>query len=51
MTPLTPKRCTDELIFGDFNDQFIPSDYYIFLNNDNDDCNNVPGTPFNDSLP
>ena len=28
------KGYTDELIFGNFNDQPIPSDYYDFLNDD-----------------
>ena len=45
------RRCPDELIFGDFNDQPIPSHYYNFLKDDNDDGNNVPGTPVEDSLP
>ena len=45
------KVCPDELIFENFNYQTIPSDYYNFLNNDNDDGNNVPGTPVEDSLP
>ena len=40
-----------DIIFGDYNDQPIPSDCYIFLNNDNVDDNNVPGTPVGDSLP
>ena len=45
------KGCPDELIFGDFNDQPISSDYYNFLNNDNDDENNIPGTLVEDDLP
>ena len=32
-----------ELIFGDFNDQPIPPNYYDFLSNYNDDGNNIPG--------
>ena len=39
------KRCPEELIFGDFNDQPIPSNYHNFLNDDNDNGNNIPGTP------
>ena len=35
-----------ELNFGDFNDQPIPSDYYNFLNDSNDDGNIITGTPF-----
>ena len=45
------KWCTDELIFGDFNDQQIPSDYYNFLNNDYDDGNNITVTPIENDLP
>ena len=37
------QRCLYELIFGDFNDQPIPSKYYNLLNNDNDYGNNIPG--------
>ena len=44
------KGCPDELIFGDFNDQPISSDYYNFLNDDNDDGNIIPGTPIGDAL-
>ena len=51
MTPLTPKRCPYKRIFGDFNGQPIPSDYYKFLNDDDDDGNNIPGTPVDDYLP
>ena len=45
------KLCSDELIFGYFNDQPIPSNYYNFLNDDNDDGNNIPGTPVDDLFP
>ena len=45
------KVCPDELMFGDFNDQSIPSDYYNFLNNYDDDGNNIPGTPIDVALP
>ena len=44
------KGWPDEIIFGDFNDQPIPSDYYNLLKNDNNDGNNVPGTPFYNAL-
>ena len=45
------KGCPDELIFGYFNDQPIPYNYYNLLNDDNDDDNNTPGTPADDALP
>ena len=45
------KGCYDELIFGYFNDQHIPSDYYNFLKDDNDYGNNVPGNPADDVVP
>ena len=44
------KGCPYELIFGDFNDQSIPSDYYNLLNDDNDDGNNIPVNLFDDVL-
>ena len=44
------KRCPDELIFDDFIDQPIPSNYYNLLNDDYDNGNNVPGTPVDDDL-
>ena len=43
--------CPDELIFVDFSDQPITSKSYNFLNDDNDDGNNIPGTPVDDALP
>ena len=45
------KGCPDELIFGDLNDQPIPYDYYNILNDDNNNSNNVPGTPVDDEIP
>ena len=45
------KGCPYELIFGDFNDKPIPSNYYNFLNDDNDNENNITGTPIEDALP
>ena len=36
---------------GDFNDKLVPSNYYSFLNDDDDDVNNIPGTPVDNSLP
>ena len=45
------KGFPDRLIFGNFNDQPIPSNYYNFLNNDNDDGNNIPINPIEDALP
>ena len=44
------KEFPDELIFGDFNYQPIPSNCYNFLNDDDDDGNNIPGTPVYDAL-
>ena len=44
------KQCPDELIFDDFNDQPIPTNYYNLLNDDYDNGNNVPGTPVDDDL-
>ena len=34
----------------DFNDQPIPSNYFYFLNDDNNGGNTNPGTPVNDIL-
>ena len=45
------KWCPDELIFGNFNDQPIPPDYYNCLNDDDDDGNNIHGTPVENTLP
>ena len=39
------KVCSDKLIFGDFNDQPIPPDYYDFLNDNGYNDNNTPITP------
>ena len=44
------KRCPDKLIFGNFNDQPIPSNYYNFLNYDDDDGNNIPGNTIDGAL-
>ena len=43
--------CPYELIFGDFNDQPIPSNYYNFLNDDNEDGNHIPVNPVYNALP
>ena len=45
------KGFTDELIFGDFNYQPIPSDYYNFLNDYKDSGDNDPRTPVDNALP
>ena len=45
------KVCPDELIFGNFNDQPITSNYYNLLNDDDDNGNNIHGTPIGDALP
>ena len=44
------KWCPYELGFGYFNDQPIPSNYYNFINDENDDGNNIPGTAVEDPL-
>ena len=44
------KVCPYKLIFGDFNDQPIPSNYYDFLNDEDDDGNNIPVTTVDDAL-
>ena len=44
------KSCPGELIFGDFNDQHISSNYYNLLNDDNNYGNNIPGTPVENYL-
>ena len=45
------KGCPDEIIFVNLNDQPIPSKYYNILNDDDDNGNNIPGTPVENSLP
>ena len=45
------KGCPDELLFGDFNDQPITSEYYNLLNNDDYNVNNVTGTLVGYALP
>ena len=40
-----------EILFGNFHDQPIPPDYYDFLNDNDDDDNNIPGTPVDDVFP
>ena len=45
------KRCPYELLFGNFYDQPIPTEYYDFLKDNNDDENNIPGTPVEKFLP
>ena len=44
-TTFNIKGCQYELIFGDFKDQPVASDYYNPLNNEDDDGNNIPGIP------
>ena len=41
----------NELIFGDFNYQPIPSNYYNLLNDDDEDGNNVPSNTVEDDIP
>ena len=38
-----------QTIFGNFNDQTIPPNYYNILNDDNDYGNNITGTPIKNS--
>ena len=45
------KGCPDELIFGDFNEQPIPSNYFNLLNDDDDNDTNFPGNIVNNELP
>ena len=47
----TSQGFPNELIFGYFNDQPIPSDYYNLRNDNNEYGNNVPGTPVEYVLP
>ena len=42
------KGCPDEPLFGIFHDQPIPPGYYDFLNDNNDNENNTPGTTVDD---
>ena len=50
MTPLKPKYFQKELIFGNWNYQPIPSEYYNFLNHDDNDVNNNTDNPVGDAL-
>ena len=43
--------CRDEVSFGYFNDQIIPSNYYDFLNDANVDGNNITGATVDYALP
>ena len=45
------RRCTDELILGNFNGKPIPSDYYNFLNDEDDNDNDILGTPVDNVFP
>ena len=45
------KGCTNELIFGNFIDLPITSDYYNLQNDDDAYGNNVLGDPVDDALP
>ena len=44
------KGCPDELIFDEFNDQSIPSNYCNFLNDDYDSVNHFTRNPVYDAL-
>ena len=44
------KGCPDELVFVYFQNQPIPSDYYNFLNDDDEDDNNITGITVDDVL-
>ena len=45
------KGFPDEIIFGYFNDQPIPSNCYNILNDEDDDENNIIGATVDDALP
>ena len=45
------KGFPDELLLGKCNDQTIPPGYYDFLNNNDDNDKNTPGTPVDDVFP
>ena len=45
------KGFTEKLIFGNFNDQNIPSNYYNSLNYDYDNGKNITGNPVDNTLP
>ena len=47
------KGCPDEIIFGNFNEQPIPYNYYNLHNDDDDDDdgNIVSGNPIDNVLP
>ena len=45
------KRFPEKPIFGDFHDQPIPMDYYDFLNDNNDNDNNIPGNLIDNFFP
>ena len=45
------KVCPYELIFGNFNYQPIPTNYYDFLYDDGDDGNNISVAPVYDVFP
>ena len=47
---LKTKGLPRKLFFGDFNEQTIPPNYYNFLNDDNDNDNNIFGTRVYDDL-
>ena len=51
MTPSKPNNIQTNNCFGDFNYQPILSNYYNFLNDDDDDGDDIPGSPVFDSLP
>ena len=44
------KGCLEGLIFSNINNQTITSNYYNFVNDDDDDGNNIPGTPIYNAL-
>ena len=48
---LKAKWCPYELLFGNFNDQPFPPGYYEFLNKNNENGNNNPGTTVDDVFP
>ena len=45
------KLCSNQLIFGDFNDQYITSDYINSLNDEDGNVNNISVNIVDDDLP
>ena len=48
---ISTKGCPYKLMFGNLHDQPIPPNYYNFLNDDDDEGNNIPCTLADDDTP